>query len=281
MTIREIKQDVEDIELELLIEGIYQKYGYDFRNYSRAHMKRRVLHRMGKENIKHISLLQERVLHDEVYFRTLLPEFSINVTEMFRDPEFFSFLRTEVMSHLASRPRLKIWHAGCSSGEEVYSMAILLKEAGLYERTTIYATDFNDMILEKAREGIYPIEVMKDYTRNYIAAGGKEAFSDYYMAQYDSVIMDKSLKTNISFLNHNLVTDQVFAEMDLIICRNVLIYFDKKLQNHVLSLFDRSLSTSGILCLGTKETIEHSNICQQYTREDEHLRVYKKKLEYR
>lgn len=156
MSKHEIKLDLEDIEISLLLEGIYQRYGYDFRNYSRAHMKRRIMHRMGKEDFESVSLLQYKVLHDPEYFKSLLPEFSINVTEMFRDPEFFNFLRQEVMPYLASFPRLKIWHAGCSSGEEVYSMAILLKEVGLYDRTTIYATDFNDQILKKkAGEGIY------------------------------------------------------------------------------------------------------------------------------
>lgn len=278
MTEHKVIQDTEDIEIGLLVDGIYQRYGYDFRNYSRAHMKRRILHRMGKENIETVSMLQNRVLHDGDYFRNLLPEFSINVTEMFRDPEFFSVLRKEVIPYLASYPRLKIWHAGCSSGEEVYSMAILLKEEGLYDRTTIYATDFNDRILKKASEGIYPIESVKDYTRNYISAGGREAFSDYYMARYDSVIMDQSLKQNISFLNHNLVTDHVFAEMDLIMCRNVLIYFDRSLQNRVLKLFDESLSNSGILCLGTKETIDYSDVAGKFGKLDERLKVYRKKM---
>lgn len=278
---RDIIKDVEDVEVGLLLDGIYQHYGYDFRNYSRAHMKRRVMHKMGKENIQSVSMLQHRVLHDVAYFRTLLPEFSINVTEMFRDPEVFSFLRKEVMPYLASFPRLKIWHAGCSSGEEVYSMAILLKEAGLYDRTTIYATDFNDAILKKASEGIYPIEAVKEHTRNYIAAGGTEAFSDYYVAKYDSVIMDKSLKENISFLNHNLVTDGVFGQMDFIICRNVLIYFDRKLQNRVLNLFDDSLVPSGIICLGTKETIDYSEVKKHFKPMDGAMRIYKKKSHIR
>lgn len=277
MSQHEVKLDLEDVEVDLLIEGIYQHYGYDFRNYSRAHMKRRILHKIGKEGIDSISILQHKVLHDMDYFKTLLPEFSINVTEMFRDPDFFSYLRKEIMPYLASFPRLKIWHAGCSSGEEVYSMAILLKEVGLYDRTTIYATDFNDNILNVAREGIYPISDIKDYTKNYITASGTEAFSDYYMAKYDSVIMDKTLKENISFLNHNLVTDRVFAEVDLIICRNVMIYFDRKLQDHVLTLFDDSLRKGGILCLGTKESIDFSSIHPKYKQLDPAQKVYKKK----
>lgn len=274
---RNVKLDLEDIEVHLLIEAIYLRYGYDFRNYSKAHLKRRILHRVRKENIQSISMLQEMVLHNEDYFKSLLPEFSINVTEMFRDPELFLFLREEVMPHLASYPRLKIWHAGCASGEEVYSMAILLKEVGLYDRTTIYATDFNDAILKKAAEGIYPIEAMKEYTRNYITAGGLAAFSDYYVAKYDSVIMEKSLKEHISFQNHNLVTDGVFGEMNLVICRNVLIYFDRKLQNNVLKLFDGSLGKSGILVLGSKETIDYSDIKERYMTMEQNVKVYKKK----
>lgn len=281
MSKHEIIQDLEDVEVQLLLEGIYLQYGYDFRNYSRAHMKRRVMHRMGKENIQSVSMLQHMVLHDETYFRTLLPEFSINVTEMFRDPDVFTYLRNEVVPYLASFPRIKIWHAGCSSGEEVYSMAILLKEAGLYDRTTIYATDFNDAILKKASEGIYPIEVVKEHTRNYISSGGSEAFSDYYVAKYDSVIMDQSLKENISFLNHNLVTDGVFGQMDFILCRNVLIYFDRKLQNRVLKLFDDSLVPSGVLCLGTKETIDYSDVKKHFKPMDSRIRIYKKKSHIR
>lgn len=277
MTKRTIVNDTADIEVALLLEGIYLKYGYDFRQYSRAHMKRRVLHRMGKEGIDTVSALQDKVLHDAQYFKTLLPEFSINVTEMFRDPGVFAFLRAEVLTYLKSFPRLKIWHAGCASGEEVYSMAILLKEAGLYDRSTIYATDFNDAILKKAAEGIYPLEAVKEFTANYQKTGGKEAFSDYYIAKYDSAIMDQSLKENICFLNHNLVTDGVFGEMDLIMCRNVLIYFDRALQNHVLNLFDESLGFGGILCLGTKETIDYSEVRNHYKVLDVSKRVYKKK----
>lgn len=277
MRMKPIKEDVRDVEVALLLQGIYKQYGYDFRHYSRAHMKRRILHRMGKENIESVSLFQHKILHDDGYFRSVLPEFSINVTEMFRDPDFFAYFRQEVVPFLATYPRLKIWHAGCASGEEVYSMAILLKEEGLYDRATIYATDFNDNILKVAREGIYPISDIRDYTKNYIAAGGKSAFSDYYVAKYEAVMMDKGLKENISFLNHNLVTDGVFGEMDLILCRNVLIYFDRALQNHVLNLFGESLSRTGTLCLGTKETMDYSEAVRQFNTLHPTLKVYRKK----
>lgn len=269
--------DTEDIEVQLIIEAIYHRYGYDFRHYSRAHMKRRICHRMKKDGFESISEMQHEVLYKPAYFRSVLPEFSINVTEMFRDPEFFLYFRKEVVPYLASYPKLKIWHAGCATGEEVYAMAILLKEEGLYERTTIYATDFNDHSLKIAQEGIYPSSAIRDYTRNYVLSGGKRAFSDYYMASYESVKMDKDLKTNISFLNHNLVTDGVFGEMDLILCRNVLIYFDKQLQNRVLELFESSLSSTGTLCLGTKETIDHSVVSHHFNTLEHLLKVYRKK----
>lgn len=268
--------DVEDFEVELLLEAIYKVYGYDFRNYSRAHIKRRVKHHIAKNEIASISILQHNVIHSEKYFKQLLPEFSINVTEMFRDPEFFKYLRQEVVPYLRSFPRIKIWHAGCSSGEEVYSLAILLKEEGLYDRATIYATDFNDRILDRAKEGIYDVDAIKEYTKNYIKAGGKEAFSDYYTASYDSVIMSHALKENISFLSHNLVADQSFGEMDLIMCRNVLIYFNRELQQRVIDLFDESLSNSGILCLGTKESLNYAKQYDKFEPLNESLRVFRR-----
>lgn len=272
-----ILEKVEDVEVQLLIEGIYQRYGYDFRDYSRAHMKRRILHRLGKENLNSVSRLQEKVLHDQAFFKSVLPEFSINVTEMFRDPEFFLFFRERVVPYLATLPQIKIWHAGCASGEEVYSMAILLKEAGLYDKAVIYGTDFNDKILKVAAEGEYPIGAMSQYTKNYMLSGGTRTLNDYYEAKYDHVLMDKSLRENVSFLNHNLVTDEVFGEMDLILCRNVLIYFNRDLQNRVLKLFEQSLSNKGILCLGTKETIDYSEVSGGFTALAPQLKVYKKK----
>lgn len=251
----EIALTTEDIEVQLFVDGMYLKYGYDFRDYSRAHIKRRIKNRVGLAGLNSISELQHKMLADPTYFESILPDFSINVTEMFRDPDFFSYLRDEIMPLLKTYPTLNIWHAGCSTGEEVYSMAILLKEAGLYDRCQIYATDFNEHVLSSAKEGIFPIEVVKDYTTNYLKAGGSESFSDYYIAKYESIILDHSLKKNIIFAEHNLVTDGVFNEMHLVICRNVLIYFNKELQTRVIELFKDSLRPGGILCLGSKETL--------------------------
>lgn len=276
MTEFEIKNTNEDIELSLFIEAIEMKYGYNFKEYSRAHIKRRVKSRLIKSNMSGILELTRNVLYNEAFFREVLLDFSINVTEMFRDPEFFKFIKDEIFPILESYPEVKIWHAGCSSGEEVYSMAIMLKEYGIYDRCKIYATDFNENILKRAKDGIYSLESMKEYTKNYILAGGNSSFSDYYLAKYDSAIIDSDLKRNITFAEHNLVTDGVFGQMNLIMCRNVLIYFDKSLQNKVNQLFTESLIKSGFLCLGTKESLKYSSVINDYETIDETLRVYKK-----
>lgn len=270
--------DTEDIEVQLFIDALYMKYGYDFRNYSRAHMKRRIMNRVKLSNYKSISHLQHDVLRDKELFDKILPDFSINVTEMFRDPEFFQSIRKNIMPTLRKYQKIKIWHAGCSSGEEVYSMAIVLKEEGLMDRCQIYATDFNEKILKKASDGIFPIEVIKDYTANYIKAKGNESFSDYYHAKYDSAIIDHELKKNIIFAQHNLVTDGVFGEMHLIVCRNVLIYFDKVLQEHVFEKFNESLTPGGHLCLGTKESLGKSKVFEEYDTIDSRYKIYQKKL---
>lgn len=270
--------ETEDIELDLLVDAMYHKYGYDFRNYSKAHMKRRVLHRISKDDLESISLLQHKILHDANYFYSILSDFSINVTEMFRDPEVFKYIRAEVVELLKSYPKLKIWHAGCSSGQEVYSMAILLKEEGLLDRTTIYATDFNDDILNKAKDGIYPIDLIKEYTKNYIASGGIHDFSDYYTAKYDSVIINNEIKKKIVFANHNLVTDTDFASMHMIICRNVLIYFDRDLQNKVIKMFTRSLEKNGVLALGSKESIDYTEVASKYKAWNREYRIFQKKV---
>ena len=250
--------DPEAIEMSLLFEGIYQRYGYDFRDYGKAHAKRRIMHRLAISGINSVSELQHKVLYDETFFHQLLQDLSINTTEMFRDPDFFLSIREQVIPVLKTYPFIKIWHAGCSSGEEVYSMAILLKEEGLLNRTQIYATDFNPAVLQKAKEAIYPVNLMKDYTRNYIKSGGKNSFSEYYNARYDSAIMKNILKENIVFADHNLVTYSVFGEMNLIMCRNTLIYFNKSLQDKVVGLFRDSLVSGGFLCLGSKESITFS-----------------------
>lgn len=273
-----IELDESDIEIELFIQAMYLRYGYDFRNYSRAHMKRRINHRLGKEGFGSISKMQHEVIRNPEFFSRIITDFSINVTEMFRDPDFFKYIRDEVIELLRSYPKINIWHAGCSSGQEVYSMAILLKEEGLLDRTTLYATDFNDKILDVAKEGIFPIEVIKEYTKNYIQSGGVQEFSDYYTAKYDSVIMKSELKKNIVFANHNLVTDSDFANMHMIICRNVLIYFDRKLQNRVLTMFTDSLQAGGILALGSKESLQYATDYGKYKVWNESFRVFQKKV---
>ena len=270
--------DNQNIEIQLLLEAVYLKYGYDFRNYAKASIKRRILHRMAMSGIESISEMQYKVLYDVSFFESLLLDFSINVTEMFRDPLFYRALRREVIPVLKTYSYVKIWHAGCATGEEVYSMAILLKEEGLYDRSQIYATDFNQVVLQKAREGIFPIENIKEYTVNYQKAEGKESFSGYYTAKYDSVIINQALKKNILFADHNLVTDGVFGEMNLILCRNVLIYFDKILQNRVIGLFYDSLCRNGFLCLGSKESLMFSEYKSNFEDVVKEEKIYRKKV---
>ena len=267
----------EDIEIQLLLEAIYLKYGYDFRDYSRISVKRRILHRLATSGMKSLSEMQYHILYDVSFFKQLLLDLSISVTEMFRDPSFYQMLRKEVIPILKTYPFIKIWHAGCSSGEEVYSMAILLKEEGIYKRAQIYATDFNDVVLQKAKKGIYSVEQVKEYTTNYQQAGGKTSFVDYYTAKHDSIIMDRSLKEHIVFANHNLETDGVFGEMHLILCRNVLIYFNKVLQNRVIKLLHDSLCRHGILCLGSKENIRFSAYSDHFTNIAAKEKIYRKK----
>ncbi len=248
----------EQIEIQLLLEAIYLKYGHDFRNYARASVKRRIMHRLALTGLKSVSEMQHRILREQQFFEILLLDLSINVSEMFRDPTFYKSLRTDVIPILKTYPFIKIWHAGCSTGEEAYSMAILLYEEGLYDRCQLYATDFNDTVLKKAKEGIYPVDSIKEYTLNYQRAGGKESFVNYYTARHGAIIMNRDVKKNIVFANHNLVSDGVFGEMNLILCRNVLIYFNKTLQNRVIKLFYDSLCHYGILCLGSKESLRFS-----------------------
>ena len=266
----------EKIEFDLILEAIYQKYGYDFRNYAKASLRRRLRYRLSQSNLETISEMQHKLLNDKEFFDTLLLDLTINVTEMFRDPSFFKALREIVISELKKQPFIKVWHAGCSSGEEIYSTAILLKENGMYESSLIYATDTNEMVLDKAKSGIFPIEKMKDFTVNYRKAGGIASFADYYTARYDNAIMDNSLKKNIVFSNHNLVTDSVFGEMDLIMCRNVLIYFNRELQDRVFRLFMDSLRPGGFLCLGSKETVRFSSLSENFENVIEKERVYRR-----
>jgi chemotaxis protein methyltransferase CheR len=260
-----------------MLEAVYQKYGYDFREYSEAHIKRRIMNRMSLSGVKDIPHMQSKVLNDEAFAFELLQDLSITVTEMFRDPEFYRALRVNVIPILKTYPFIKIWHAGCATGEEAYSMAILLHEEGLYDRTTIYATDFNQHVLNRAKAGIFSNKMMKEYTNNYQLSGGKESFSSYYTSDSDNVIMNQSLKNNIVWANHNLVTDSVFAEVHMILCRNVLIYFDRNLQNKVQNLFHASLTNGGVLGLGNKESLRFTELHLAYSELDKKQRIFKKK----
>lgn len=244
----------EDLELELLLLAIYRLSGYDFSNYMRSSIMRRATARMNAEKLPSITSLTDRVIHDERVLSEILKDFSINVTEMFRDPPFFKALREEVIPLLKVLPEIRIWHAGCSTGEEAYSMAILIEEEGLSNRTKIYATDMNETVLRKAEAGLIPLHKMQSYTKNYMLAGGKKSFSEYYDADSEAARLKPSLKEKIVFAQHNLVTDGSFNEFHVIICRNVLIYFNLHLQQQVFRLFDESLSPGGFLGLGTKES---------------------------
>ena len=271
------KELISDQEIFSLLETVFKNYGYDFRQYSQAHVRRRVINRMILSRVNSIQEMKKRILDDKNFAAKFLEDLSITVTEMFRDPGFFKALREKVIPLLKTYPFVRIWHAGCSTGEEAYAMAILLKEEGLYDRTTVYATDFNEAALNKARQGIFSNEAIKEYTLNYQLAGGLESFSDYYSSDHHNVIMDQALKKNIVWANHNLVTDGVFAEVHLILCRNVLIYFDRELQNRVQALFYDSLPNGGILCLGSKESLRFSQHCDRYIELDKKQRIYKKK----
>lgn len=268
--------DTEDIEIALLIEAIRLKYGYDFRQYANASLYRRIQKCLEDSGLRNISDMVPRIVHDREFFKTFLNSLSVNVTEMFRDPTSFQVMREQLVPYLETFPFLKIWSVGVSTGEEVYSLAILLKEEGLYDKSLIYATDFNDTVLETARKGIYSAEDIKKSTRNYQESGGKTSFSKYYHADYNSVILKGSLKENIVFANHNIVTDSVFGEMNLILCRNVLIYFNKELQERAFSLFDASLGNRGFLCLGSKESLQFSSLAGSYDIIDGKQKIYQK-----
>lgn len=260
----EIVLDLESIEINLLLEGVYRHYGYDFREYAPASLKRRITDLMRDEKADSISQLQNLILHDPACFERFIIALTVNVTSMFRDPNFYLVFRTQVVPVLKTYPFVRIWHAGCSTGEEVYSMAIVLTEEGIYDRSRIYATDLNESVLKQAKEGIYSLEYMQNYVSNYVKAGGTTAFSEYYMADNDSAIFRSSLRKNVVFSQHNLVTDRSFNEFNVILCRNVLIYFNQALQNRVHQLLYESLGKFGILGLGHKETISYTPYEDKY-----------------
>ena len=269
-------QKTEDIELVLLLEAIFQKYNYDFRHYAMASIKRRMKQARERFRCRTYSALQDLVLHDESVLPALLSYLTVQVSEMFRDPTYFEALRKHVIPHLRTYPSLKIWIAGCSSGEELYSLVILFREEQLENRTIFYATDINPDALEKAEAGVYEMSRIPQFTENHRKAGGKSSLSDYYTAAYGAAVFDKSLRDRVVFSDHSLVSDAVFAEMQLISCRNVLIYFIRDLQNRAIGLFKDSLSSQGFLGLGSKETIrftEHANAFNDFSRME---RIYQK-----
>jgi chemotaxis protein methyltransferase CheR len=268
--------ELEDIEISLLLEGLYRYYGFDFREYSPASLKRRILERMRAEKIESVSLFQDRVLHDAACMERLLLGLSVHVSSMFRDPDFYLTFRRKIVPILKTYPTVRIWHAGCSTGEEIYSMAILLQEEGLYRKSLIYATDISHDVLRKAKEGIFPLAAMQEYTLNYMKAGGTREFSDYYTAHYDNVIFYPSLKTNVVFAEHNLATDGSFNEFHVVLCRNVMIYFNKALQERVHNLIYESLSTFGIFGLGNKESLKFTAREGFYEKMDDGNELYRK-----
>lgn len=267
---------IEDLELRLLLEGIYQRYGYDFREYARSSIRRRVWRRVSEEGLTTISALQERILHEPECMERLLLDLSVSVTNMFRDPSFFRSLRDKVVPVLRTYPFIRIWNAGCSSGEETLSLSILMHEVGLGDRIRIYATDINAEVLERSRLGVYPLERMQEYTANYISSGGAKSFSDYYRASGDIAQFSRDLLDPIVFAQHNLVTDADFNEFHLIVCRNVMIYFDRSLQDKVTDLLHRSLVRFGILALGQKESLRFSRRAGDFEEIDAREKIYRR-----
>ncbi|MDI7742986.1 protein-glutamate O-methyltransferase CheR [Lysinibacillus fusiformis] len=268
--------EYKDLEIDLLLKAVFRLSGYDFRLYNRSSISRRIHNRMRVSNLSTITELTNLIIHDRKYLDQILNDFSINVTEMFRNPTFFKAFRNEVIPKLRDYPEIRIWHAGCATGEEVFSMAILMEEEGLMDKTVIYATDMNEDVLEKAKDGVFPIHKMQAYTKNYQLAGGEESFSKYYKTDRQFAYFHNSLLKNIIFAQHNLVTDQSFNEFHVIICRNVLIYFTQMLQNQVHNLFYESLMLEGFLGLGDKETLRFIDIMPNYNEVNGNERIYQK-----
>lgn len=262
---------VEDIEIRLLLEALFLKYHYDFRNYAMASIKRRLTQARQQFGFATFSAMQDQLLHDPAMLPRLLSYLTIQVSEMFRDPAYFKAIREQVVPHLRTYPSLKVWIAGCSEGEELYSLVILFREEGLEDRTIFYATDINHQALEAAEAGVYPLERIQLFTENHRKSGGRSSLSDYYQAAYGRASFDRSLRRNVVFSDHSLVSDAVFGEMNLISCRNVMIYFDRKLQDRAIGLFRDSLSRKGFLGIGSKESLRfsrHSAAFADFVREE-------------
>lgn len=269
-------QMVSDNEMELLISDILSIYGYDFTDYSKASLKRRLNRIYTLDKFPSFAEFRYRIKNDATYFSRFVEEITVNVTEMFRDPSFYKTLKEEVLPLLATKPFIRIWHAGCSTGEEVYSMAIMLEEANLLQKSLLYATDLNPAVLERLKKGIFPLSQMKQYSENYILSGGRNEFSKYYTAKYDLAKFDENLKKKMIVSTHNLVSDRSFNEFQLILCRNVLIYFDKPLQDKALALFDESLENLGFLALGAKENLKFSPIARKYKQMANKEKIWRK-----
>lgn len=263
------------IEVDLVVQALHQRYGLDFRQYSRASLERRLVGLVEKLQLRHVTDLIPRLVHEPGFADRMVNGIAVNVTEPFRDPECFAAIREHVFPVLRTYPYFKIWHAGCASGEEVYSMAILLQEAGLLDRAQIYATDINTDALARARDGIYPADSIVRGERNYLAAGGTRRLADYTIQQYGSARFDAALRENMIFSQHNIVSDEVFGEMVLIMCRNVMIYFERELQHRVVDLFGRSLTHRGFLALGAKESLMHMASGSAFECLDRNARLYR------
>jgi chemotaxis protein methyltransferase CheR len=271
-----VKRTLAAIEVDLLLTGLAERYGYDFRHYARASLTRRIRKAVSSEAVSSISSLQNKLLHDATAAMRFVASMSVHTTAMFRDADVYQSLRSEIIPLLRTYPFVRIWHAGCSSGEEVYSLAILLEEAGLYDRCRIYATDISDAILDRARQGVFSLRAMREHTQAYQKAGGTRDFSSYYVTDQDSAAFRKALSRQIVFSQHNLVCDSVFNEFQLIMCRNVLLYFDQTLREHVQQLFDASLSKLGVLVLGKKESLRFTPHAERYREVRDGLRVYRR-----
>ncbi len=276
MDAAQVEESTEDIELRLLLEALSQKYHYDFRGYALASIKRRMKQARERFGCRSYSMLQDLVLHEPSVLPELLSYLTVQVSEMFRDPAYFRAIREHIVPHLRTFPSLKVWIAGCSAGEELYSFAILFREEGLEERTMFYATDINPDALKKAEAGVYAQERIPLFTENHRLSGGKSSLSDYYTAAYGSAMFDKTLRKRTIFSDHSLVSDAVFGEMQLISCRNVLIYFNRELQNRAFGLFKDSLAHHGFLGLGSKENLRFSTHADAFTEFTRSERIYQR-----
>ena len=268
---------LEDLEVRLLLQALGQVYGHDFTDYAESSLKRRLRHWLAGSSYATFSHAQAAVLRDRAVFDSLLQGITVNFTEMFRDPPFFLALKEKVIPFLQTYPFVNIWHAGCSTGEEAYSMAILMHEAGMHGRYRLYATDINEAVLERAKAGIYPLKAMQGFTRNYQRGGGNAEFANYYTARYDGAIFSAALRENLVFAPHNLVTDSGIGAMHMVLCRNVMIYFKPVLKERCLGLFDASLAPGGFLCLGMKERMDGRALGGAYERFAANLSIYRKR----